>query len=102
VHQRVVHQRRDDLREPARREMRLQVPDADHHEPPLSPPEGRLPLHHLLPDDVVHAGQRRGRSPASRAEQLADDVSEAFGLDERGVAFLTDHVRLTGRRDHLL
>jgi hypothetical protein len=102
VHERVVQQRRDDLCEPARREVRFQVTDADHHEAPLSPPEGRLPLHHLLPDDVVHAGQRGGRRPAGRAEQLADDVSETFGLDQRRIAFLTDHVRLAGGGDHLL
>jgi NCS1 nucleoside transporter family len=104
VHQRVVHQRGQHLGQPARRHVGLQAADADHRQPPARPPERGLPLGHLLPDDLVDAGElgRRRGGPPGRAEQLGHHVGEAFGLGEGGVALLAHHVGIVGRGDHLL
>src|SRR5580704_16417934 len=103
VHERVIQQRGEHLGQPARGDVSLQVARADHHELALHPAERRLPLAHLLPDDLVDAGEggrSRGRPPG-RAEQLGHHVGQALGLAEGGAAFFPDHLGVVRCRDHL-
>src|SRR5258708_6958076 len=65
VHERVVQQRGDHLSRAPQRDVGVQALLSRHLQLPAQPPECRLPLHDLLRDDVVDAGQGGRARPAA-------------------------------------
>jgi hypothetical protein len=104
MHERVVQQRRDHLREAARGHVGLQAGLAHQDHLAAGAAEGGLPFGHLLQHDAVDADERRGpgRDPARGRQQLGDDLGQPLRLGERGGGLFPDHVRVAGGDHHLL